>query len=508
MKWIFHYNNPLIILGAILLCSCSREEWEEHYNNYEEHVNMELWDAVREEPRYSNFVEYMEEYRLDSLFESELSFTLFIPDNDALESLNDTTSSVDIILANHISETVFMTRNVETSRKVQTLRGKFAIIDRTAAGYTYEGQLIEYSSPLYLDGKFYEIAEIAYPRLKLYEYITVFCPTVKEFINNKDSVYLDKSLSTAVSFDEHGNTIYDSIFGVVNIFERDYFAVSQEHRDKSATLILFTQEQYNDALDEMAGILGAGYNNHEDIPGKWQSEVLLPDILNKSLFYGILNYSDFKQTMVNIAGDTVVIDPGNINPDSKYRCSNGLVYSYYGFMVPSDLYHGIIQIEGEELIDSIGVGRYAWKEDIIVSGYLAEPVKNFSLEASEKYLLNIALPRRYDGIYTVSFQFINVFPMKYRLEWRANNRPSGNYAVYINDQMIGEFDTYELRSVVISVTGESFIPEGGYNSKDWWVDNITEFGDVTVRIEYLDPGSSSSNGLNIDYVALIPALGQ
>jgi hypothetical protein len=46
----------------------------------------------------------------------------------------------------------------------------------------------------------------------------------------------------------------------------------------------------------------------------------------------------------------------------------------------------------------------------------------------------------------------------------------------------------------------------GFNRKDFWVENLTEFGDVTIRFEYLGPGSQENNGLNIDYVKLIPAI--
>jgi len=50
--------------------------------------------------------------------------------------------------------------------------------------------------------------------------------------------------------------VYDSVTGVVNKFERDFFPVSQEFRSEAATFILFTQDQYLDALDQMALNLG------------------------------------------------------------------------------------------------------------------------------------------------------------------------------------------------------------------------------------------------------------
>jgi hypothetical protein len=493
-----------IIILAIALASCSRDYWEDHYRDYDERVDMHLWDAVKEEPRFSMFVEMLEDYELDTLFESGLSYTLFIPDNDAIALMNDDVGPVDKTLSNHISSTVFLTSNIEEARKLQTLLGKFAVISRTPSGFKFQDQAIELSSPLYLDGKYYEISEIAYPRPNLYEFTSLFSSVIRDYIDLNDSAYLDKASSTPIGFDDQGNTIYDSVIEVVNTFERDFFPVSQEFRDKSATFVLFTQEQYEDALDLMAGDLGPAFTSNDDIPEVWQFEVLLPSLMEKSLFENRLAYYQFKDTMVSVTGDTVSIDPSLINPDSRYLCSNGLVYTYFDFVIEKDLYQGEKRIEGEELVDSIGVADFEWNEDVVASGISVAPDKQAALQASEGFIVNVQLPRNYSGEYALEINFKNVFPMKYRLLWRANYRPSGLFAIYVNDTQIDVFDTYNLRSSILSVTGERFIPESGYNFKDWWVENLTEFGDVKIRFEYLGSGSSSSNGINIDYLVLIP----
>ncbi len=143
------------------------------------------------------------------------------------------------------------------------------------------------------------------------------------------------------------------------------------------------------------------------------------------------------------------------------------------------------------------------------------PDKKYALEASEEAMVDVSFGTNFSGEYTLEFYIRNVFPMKYRLEWRANYRPSGVYSVYVNDQLVGlqdkwgdsqsQFDTYELRNSIVSVSGDRFIPDNGYNSTDAWIENITEFGDVKIRIEYVGAGEGKSNGLSIDYVSLIPA---
>ena len=56
---------------TILLClavpilvsipSC-RNYWDDYYQPEQEHVNMKMWDAIRQEPRFSLFVSKLEEF--------------------------------------------------------------------------------------------------------------------------------------------------------------------------------------------------------------------------------------------------------------------------------------------------------------------------------------------------------------------------------------------------------------------------------------------------------------
>ena len=96
--------------------------------------------------------------------------------------------------------------------------------------------------------------------------------------------------------------------------------------------------------------------------------------------------------------------------------------------------------------------------------------------------------------------------MKYLFVWGANFNPSGVYQVFVNDLLVREFDTFDLRSTVFSVKANKYyFPRNGFNSFDALVDNITEYGDIKITLKYT--GSSPinrTNGFYIDYVSLIP----
>jgi hypothetical protein len=172
--------------------------------------------------------------------------------------------------------------------------------------------------------------------------------------------------------------------------------------------------------------------------------------------------------------------------------------------VPEELYLLEKRVQGEHLAKLLGAGIYGWKEGVTVTGSSTAPVKSFSSFADNDSLISLTLGPRYAGNFMLEFTIPRVFPQRYRLEWRANNRPSGLYEVYVNDEKVGEFDLFLLRNVVMSVTGQMFIPSGGFNSKDFEVNNITEYGDVKIGIKYIGSGSQTNNGLTMDYMALIP----
>lgn len=504
-----------LVIGLVLFTSCD-PPWQDHYENQEEQVNMKLWDAISQDPDYSTFVSLVESSGLDSIFQDEQVYTLFIPTNDALQEVLDTGTVLPKVLQYHILPTLFMDKSVQSWRKMLTRSGKYALIEKLHDGYYYDGIPMESGSPLYLDGKYYELSRLALPKPNLYELTANFSQVLQDYIDSKDSIYLDRSLSTPIGFDDDGNTIYDSVFGVVNLFEEEFFPVSKEFRDENATFILFSQNQYEDALDDMAERLGGELIGHEDIPLSWQNDVLLPEVTKNAMFEGILSYEDLQVGWIkSITGDTVVVEAEKIDPESRTICSNGVGFLYSDFIIEDTLFRGTVIKEGESLIREIGAGKYAWKEDVLVSGAVIEPEYQLADVASEGALVNVNFGRDYQGEYRLEFVFKNLFPMRYRLEWRANSRPSGLFEVYVNDQVLEyvadkfgniktEFDTNLLKESIISVTGERFFPEGGFNMRDYWVEHLTAYGDVRIRFEYLGPGLNSTNGLNIDYVKLIP----
>lgn len=508
------YSVIVLLLIVISFTFCTKE-WETHYKEEESSVNVQLWDTLKSSEEYSEYVKYMELLKLDTIVKSDKIKTLFVPSNEAMNQyLSGDTAGLTEVLKYHIIPTYFMLRNIVDSKgeSIRTFDGKYALIESMNQTYLFEGNEILYSSPMFLDGKFYLLKNVAIPKQNIYEYIQRNNIAIREYIDLQNTVLLDKELSRAIGFNDLGQTVYDSVTTTVNSFEEEYFQISRESKNIFATLAIPGKESYESALNEMARNIGNGYSTYEDIPDSWENNVLIPALLHKGIFAGLLEPTDFhKRKMPNVAGDTVIID-FEIDPTSRYECSNGLVYTYSSFSVGDSLYKTNI-VEAEDLCENISTYQYAWIDEkvTVVGDKVFQPTKEKIIGASNDTIVNIVFGNNYQHPYSIKFKISDVFPQKYRLVWRTNYITTGIYQILVNEEIIKlgiseyeEYDTNKLTDGFFSVLGYKLYPnKKGFCDLDGWVENITEFGDITVEIKYIGPGQSSDNGLIFDHLTLV-----
>lgn len=517
LKKIKTYNIILVQL-LLLFNSCSKD-WETHYHDAEESVNIKLWDTIKTIDRFSEFTKYLELYHLDTLLKHSNSKTIFIPTNEAFnEFLNSDTTGMAITLKYHIVNSYFMLQKVKHNYRLKTLSEKYAFIENYNNVYLFDGIPITGSSPLFLDGKLYEINEVARPKPNLYQYISWNNPAIRKYIDLQDSVILDILASKPVGINENGETVYDSVLYVENGFEQEYFGISKEYSNLYATMVLPDSSNYNAALDAMAQNLGSGFNSYRDIPEEWQNVVLIPQLLHKGTYGGFMDPLEFQRTKIaNINGDSILID-FEIDAGSKTVGSNGIVYNYASFSVPRSMYENSV-LEGESLCMRLG-SQTSWDMNKVklVGNNSFQPIMQKIAGASNDTVINVEFGKKYNGEYAITFKIKNVFPRIYRFVWKTNYRVSGIYSIYVNGEKIllgnpdfygnsVELDIFTLdnRQGFHSMRGYKIWPStAGYLELDGKVTNLTEFGDVEIKIEYRGPGKASINGLNMDYIALLP----
>ena len=506
-------NSILVGIFILLIFGCTKE-WEDYYDVYPETVNENVWDAIQKNGQTSKFVQYLKESQLDTLFLSDISYTIFVPSNSAIDEYLSGASIDTTLLKYHIASHFIQSGNIQGKRKIQTLTSKFALFERVGADVNIDGITIKEESPLYLNGKFYILDKVAAPRPNLYQFYAETNPILGRYIDDQDSIILDKERSKPLGFNDKGETIYDTVSIIYNKFEYKYFPVKHEFRNATSTIVFPLAEDYNSALDVMAVSLGAGYTSHTDIPEEWQYNILIPHLLEQGVFLNMIEPEEFiweseldTLKLLNVLGDSVVI---NYKPTDKTICSNGYAYNYTNFEIPDSLYSGSTKLEAEWLTNETGVNKYAWNDSVKVRSDISiSPLQELVLNASNDTIVRVLFPKGYTGKYSVEFKSPSLFPRKYVMVVRTHMDIGGIYDIYVNDALVKTFDYYDYiryRGIMFSVTGSRYLPTGRFNSFDMYVDNIHEYGKAKIRFEYKQPGAVLTNGLVIDYIDFLPAV--
>lgn len=501
----------------ILFFSC-KKEWKDHYDAKSVTVNANVWEAIQKDENLSIFVQYIKKYHYDTLFLTDHTYTLFIPNNGAFAQFKDSAGTTKSLLNYNISEFFIQSENIDGLRKIQTLGEKFALFNKSTDGTFLDGVPLKFESPLYLNGKYFIMDEIAYPKYNLYEYFAANNVLLKKYIDSKDSIILDKSKSRPLGFDEHGNTIYDTVAIKYNLFEAKFFPVSKESRYKTATFVFPKEADYNEGLTIMAQTLGGNFTNYHDIPLDWQNKILIPYLLNHGVFEGLVEPDEFllapgKDTvkLKNILGDSVVI---NYTPGEKTICSNGYAYNYANFRVPDTLWSTTVRFEAEHLLRNIGINRWAWNDGVSVSSTVSfAPTQSYVKgTASKDSILLVQFTNKYSGQFSVEFNIDNLWPRKYLMVVRTNYNYGGKYNVYVNNVLVKTID-YIADNIIPSgdFAYASVIPpkryyvgKAGYISFDCWVNSLTEYGKAKIKFEYIGPSTTLYQALSIDYIDFKP----
>jgi hypothetical protein len=503
----------LLILGLLpfLFIRCERD-WNDHYNDYPETVNEKLWEQMQNDPNISKFVQLLKEFQYDTLFLSDIPYTVLAPTNEALNSYLEQNEVTEVFLGYHIVALLMQSENIQAAKKVQTFSEKFILFERSGSTILADGVAIESESPLYLNGKYFILSDVIEPVPNIYEFFKTANPVLSDYIDSQDSIIIDKELSKRIGYDEFGNTIYDTVAIIYNEFEEEFFPVREEFRNMSATVVFPKKEDYNAALTVMADAMGL--TDYNDIPLEWQYEILIPHLLEQGVFLNRLEPEEFEwkspmdtAKLLNIVGDTVAIF---YTPTEKFNCSNGYAYNYSDFVIPDSLYAGGNRMEGEILVMETGVNRFAWREWVTVqSDVTIRPLREYIAFASNDSIVRVPFTKGYSGKYNIQFRSPSLFPGKYLMVVNTHMDHGGLYEIYVNNELMKTFDYYDfLRfgGIIYSVTGTRYLPVGRFNKFDMYVDNLGGYGYLNIKFVYKGPSFVSNNGLVIDYIDFLPVI--
>ncbi len=208
---IKHFKTGIFLLAIISMFSCQKELDDYYYADTEEYVDMEMLTLLGQNENYSAYLSILNAYQIDTVFDKGRSLTLFVPTNETIESMPELFLDTIDYIKYLITDSYLNIAQIQGAQKIQTLGGKFALLQNSGGKGSFDDAEITLSGPLCKDGKFYEISGDVQPLPSLYEYIGLHNPFFKAYIDSHDSTYLDLELSTPIGYDSDDNTIYDTV---------------------------------------------------------------------------------------------------------------------------------------------------------------------------------------------------------------------------------------------------------------------------------------------------------
>lgn len=545
-------KSYLIIIITLFLVQCE-STWDDHYSMDEGFIDRSIWEEISTNPDYSVYKSYIEDFELQGYFQNSDTLkstkTVFIPSNSAFQKFTGENNTVNAsLILYHLVKSQFLLSNIEGNLKSMAQNSKFLYFEENDGIISVDGIILDGFTNRFVDGVIYKLDEVLSPKPSIAEYIYENAGYFDRYISSFDTLVMDYVNSEIIEIDfENDLVIYDSAYIILNEFKNKYFDVDYNTRDTFATMLLYTNEQFDGAMDLIASELG--YASGHDLPLKWIEEVYFEYYLKTAFYEGLLSYEDFSgDYVVNILGDTVEVDYSNLNQE-KVICSNGLIYHYKQLVVPESLYKSDARTEGEALAYMDIDGELVLNPDVNVV-YKDKSGNNLSLDGKINYVLGaagiasndsalqISLGSDFQGSFEMEVFIRNVFPGRYLLDWAGFSSLSGVYKVYINDSLIytrlpfepasapgsviSEFDSYNfgnftLKDLPLHENGINWgslrATNNTWNINEFYVESdwsdpeeyyLKDFGDVRVRFEFVNssPSNSGNTGIVIDYLNL------
>ena len=124
------FKKEFLLMALIFtLITGGCKKWDDHIAINNQDLTKDLYTIIKNDPNLSKFAGFIDQAGLDTLLKSSKTFTVWAPSNSALATLdpsipNDINKLRSFIL-NHISNQLYFTRDVQTTKRIGMLNGKY-----------------------------------------------------------------------------------------------------------------------------------------------------------------------------------------------------------------------------------------------------------------------------------------------------------------------------------------------------------------------------------------------
>ncbi len=199
----------LVVASVLVMVSCENEAWNEHYTTeVTEKSELSIYDYIKSKPELSKFAQALELTGFDKILSEDITYTVWVPDNEALAGLDLTDQAqVSKVVRNHITRFTHPTSRVDEMSMLM-LNGKILDFKRLPGNkYALHGKELKQPNIAVRNGMIHLMSGYVPYILNHWEYIAVaegidslrnYITSLTREVFDYDASYLDGVLIDSV----------------------------------------------------------------------------------------------------------------------------------------------------------------------------------------------------------------------------------------------------------------------------------------------------------------------
>lgn len=487
-------NGVLLLLMALTLLWGCKDPWEEHLKPGADIPESNLFELLQNTPELSTFTNYIIESGWQAELESSKSFTVWAPDNDAMDAVDEgelsDSAGLALFVSNHICFAAYSYYASEEQLTVKMFSGKNLLIDN-GTGKIQDASLEEPYDRIATNGILHKIDKALVPRSNVWEIIesTDLAPEHTGYLNGLTGMVFDPSVATVIGVDPNsGKPVYDTLSGLVWNNRLIAQVRDLKEEDSISTVLLIDDPVWDAQFQKFRPYFKLADSVESDELTRWQ-------VARDLVFRGEKPLAAMPDTLTSLYSVKIPFNPAAIQ--HTYEASNGIVYVMNSCDIGlGDMIHPWF-VEGEDTnkITHIGVSGmhgYTRKVDLASGGFDFILDAHAANPASIKYHMGEFVAGYYDFYWVAVNDFNTSYrnppadptPIFQRLDFVRLLGVSGKDSIWSNPSNISELievvdSTYETAQEVY--LGRRFFT----NYQDVWLQVTGSGNNTTICLDYL-----------------------
>lgn len=323
------------------MVSCT-DDWDEHYQSGEEDFTaspLNLLDYLKSQPRYSKFVEVLEQTNVAEELTRDQFLTVWAVDNEGMEKRASLGIPDSFLIKYHLNNLSFSENKLKDGYRLRTLNGKYIPVTNTGSGsVSVANAYIVRENQFCKNGVVHEINELMVPVQSISEFLDELSD---DFSIIRDSIFalndtlFDPVNSIPIGVDKTGNTLYDSVFVIENpLFE------TADITSEFSQVTLFLPR--NTVIEAAFANLKTQYDQFGKPFTYADTMVAINWIRDAVLYDEIIHNYGSETDLVSVMGKIWRTTVQKVNTEPR-KMSNGLAYEVTSLKIPNNVHIGKIK---------------------------------------------------------------------------------------------------------------------------------------------------------------------